>query len=222
MIPCSKPEIMETQEELMAMPRSVVIANLTDRQITFCEEYTKSNNIRLAAKRAGLSEKSGHSLAWKIRMRPECARYIAWLKSFVVQETMLKGAELVDQYMRIAFADITDFITQEPNGKIKIKSINDIDGQVVQKINQNHNGITIELHDKNKALDKLEQYFEFMPRGWKYEIETQRIDILKQRLEVERLKAGQNEVNMTDDGFIEAMIGVAEEVWDDETEAEEN
>jgi phage terminase small subunit len=211
----NKPAIAETEAELLEMPRSVVIAPLNDKQITFCEEYTKTNNITLSAKRAGYSKKSLNIMAWKTRQNPECARYIAWLKVRVVNDCQLYAAELVDQYMKIAFADITDFVTVDRRGNVKLKDLEEIDGQIVTEIRQTGAGITIKLADKQKALEKLEQYFDTMPNDWKRKIEERKLNILEQRLELEKQKAGQFSEALSDDGFLEALKSTAEEIWSD-------
>lgn len=211
-----RPQIEETEEELLNMKRSDIVKYLTDKQVLFCEVYTRTNNIRLSAKEAGYSPNAAHIIGWKLRQHEHCARYIAWLKARVVQEACLKGAELVDQYIRIAFSDITDFITKDAFGNIKLKDITTLDGQVISKIHQRPSGFSIELVDKMKALEKLEKYFEFMPRDWRQELEEKKLNILQQRLEIERFKAGQLAEEDSDDGFLDALKETAEEVWADE------
>lgn len=211
----NRPMIEETEEELLDMPRSLVIDGLTDKQITFCEEYTKTNNITLAAKRAGFSKKSLNIMAWKTRQHPKCARYISWLKIRVVNNCQIKAAELIDQYMKIAFADITDYVQLDRFGNVKIKDLDDIDGQVVVEIKQTGSGVTVKLADKQKALEKLEQYFDTMPNDWKRKIEEKKLAILEQRLELEKIRAGQENPNDYDDGFLEALNASATEIWED-------
>ena len=206
-------KIQDTEQELLKMPRSKVIEDLTEKQQKFCEQYTRNNNARLSAKQAGYSPQSAHIIGWKIRQDYKCVRYIAWLKAKVADECCIKGAELIDQYIRIAFADITDFVTADMYGKIKIKALDQLDGQVITRISQSANGMHIELADKTKALDKLEKYFEFMPIDWRQKIEERKLSILEKRLELEKYKAGQFSEEDMDDGFIEALKESAEEAW---------
>lgn len=208
--------IVETEQELLNMSRSEVIKNLTDKQQAFCEQYTRNNNARLAAKQAGYSPKSAHILGWKIRQDHKCAKYIAWLKARVANECCLKGAEIIDQYMRIAFADITDFVTTDTFGKVRIKPLDQLDGQVITRLSQTNSGIHIELADKGKALEKLEKYFEFMPADWRQKIEERKVGLLEKRLELEKYKAGQFSDDDMDDGFIEALKETVEEVWEED------
>ena len=73
----------------------------------------------------------------------------------VVNECLVKGAELLDQYMRMAFADITDFVKCDKYGNVKIKDLSEIDGQLITEIQQRPSGFTIKLADKMKALEKV-------------------------------------------------------------------
>lgn len=211
-----QPEIKETEQELLTLDRKVVIKGLTDKQQRFCEIYTRTNNIRLAAKQAGYSPNAAHILGWKIRQEPKCARYIAWLKARVADECIIKGVEIVDQYIRIAFADITDFITTDRFGNLKLKQLEQLDGQVITRINQTASGINVELADKNKALEKLEKYFEFMPKDWRQKIEERKVDLMEKRLEIEKFRAGQLDEEDFDDGFLSALKETAQEVWEEE------
>jgi phage terminase small subunit len=123
--------------------------------------------------------------------------------------------DIIDQYIRIAFADVTDFVKIE-NGKLKLIDADSIDGQLITKIRQGPHGITIELADKLRAMEKLEHYFDVMPKDWRQKIEEKKLELMRERIEIERIKAGQQEVEDGDDGFIEALKDSAKETWGDE------
>lgn len=205
-----------TEEELMNMTREEACLNLNDKQRKFCEIYVKKFNIILAAKQAGYSPHSAHGIGWKIRQNPDCQRYIAWLKLRVARDCHVTAMDVIDHYARIAFADITDFVEITGNS-IKLKDADMIDGQLVTAIKKGRDGITIELADKLKALEKLEKFFDVMPKDWKQKIEERKVELLEQRIEIERIKAGQlGNDSATDDGFLDALKEVAEEVWEDD------
>ncbi len=204
-----------TEEELMNMSRDEACLNLNDRQRKFCELYVKNFNVILAAKQAGYSAHSAHNVGWRIRQDPECNRYIAWLKIRLAKDCHVTAMDVIDHYARIAFADITDFISIK-DGKVILKNEDMIDGQLVTAVRKGKDGITIELADKHKALDKLEKFFDVMPKDWKQKLEERKVELLEQRLEIERIKAGQLGTDDEDDGFIDAIKGSAEETWDDE------
>lgn len=206
----------ETEEELMNMTRDEVTINLNDKQKRFCEIYTRNFNIRLAAKQAGYAPKSAHTTGWKIRQDPECNRYIAWLKLQVAHECHISATDIIDLYARIAFADITDSVDIDKRGKLVVKNPDMLDGQIISSMKQTSHGIQIEMVDKLKALDKLERYFNVMPKDWKQKVEERKVELMEQKLELEKQKVGLYDIEDDDDGFIEALTQTAEEVWDTE------
>ena len=204
----------ETEEELMNMTREEACLPLNDKQRLFCEHYCATHNAILACKNAGYTSKAAPTLSWKFRQKPEINLYIAWLKLRVGRECHLSALDIVDHYARIAFADITYF-TKIENNRIKLIDGEMIDGQLVKSIKQGRDGVAIELYDKMAALQKLERYFEIMPQDWKEKLEEKKLIILEQRLELEKIKAGQVDIGNVDDGFIEALKQSAVEVWED-------
>jgi phage terminase small subunit len=203
-----------TEKELLKMSREEACLNLNDKQRLFCEYYVSKMNAVLAAKKAGYSPRSAASAAWKLRQNPDCIRYIAWLRLRVAKETHIEASDLIDQYIRIAFADITDYIDIK-NGNVFVKNPDLIDGQVVKSIKQTRDGLQIELYDKFIAMNKLERFFGTMPKDWKEKIEEKKLEILQEKLELEKLKLGMNEEDETlDDGLIEALKETASNVWE--------
>ena len=207
----------ETEAELLAMSRAEATLNLNDKQIAFCEYYVKNHNIKLAALKAGYGVKSANSIGWKLRQNEGCNRYLAWLKLRVSSDCHVSALEIIDQYARIAFADITDFVSISGNNA-KIKDGVELDGQIIVKLKVRgiHGGLVIELADKLAALEKLERYFDVMPSDWREKIEERKVDIMQQRLEIERIRVLGGEEAEGDDGFIDALRSTATEVWDEE------
>ena len=215
----------ETEEELMNMTRQEATLYLNDKQRAFCEYYIGNYNIKMAAIRAGYTPKSAHVVGWKLRQNPDVNRYLAWLKLRVGKDCHIEAMDILDHYIRIAFADITDFVNVKKGiygGKtIEVEDLEKIDGQLVKRISQNTNGgFSIEMVDKMQALYKLEQFFDVMPKDWKQKIEERKLEIAEQKLEIERMKIGMYENVTEDDGFIEALLGETESVWETEVEFE--
>lgn len=205
----------ETEEELLNMTRDEACLELMEKERRFCEYYVRNFNIKMAATKAGYSAKSAHISGWKLRQKPEINRYIAWLKLRVSKECHIDATDIVDKYIRIAFADITDFVVIE-KGRLKLVDGVEVDGQLITKIKQGRDGISIELADKMRALEKLEHYFDVMPKDWRQKIEERKLELMEQKLDLERQKAGINNNEEDDDGFIEALTSTAEEVWEDD------
>lgn len=207
--------VEETEEELLAMSRATVTEPLTERQQRFCEYYVKNMNVKLAAIKAGYTPSSANSVGWKIRQDYKANRYIAWLKARVGKECHVTATDIIDQYARIAFADMTDFVSIR-KGKIMLKDDELLDGQIVSKVKEGRDGISIELVDKLSALSKLERYFDVMPKDWHEKIEEKKLEIMRERLEIEKLKIGQIEEIDGDDGFLDALKQSASEVWNEQ------
>ena len=208
-----------TSEELLAMSREEVIHGLTERERKFCEYYIAKNNIKLSAIKAGYAPGSAHYVGWRVRNKTLCNRYICWLKMRISKSCHIEAVDLVDMYARIAFADITDVVTVK-DGKLKIVDSELMDGQIIKKIKQGRDGITVELEDRAWAMKKLEAYFDVIPKDWKQQIEERKAAILEERLSLEKKKMGEGE-EYEDDGFLEAIEDMTEEVWGDFEDDEE-
>lgn len=217
----------ETEEELLNMTRDEATLHLNDKQRAFCEYYVGNYNIKLSAIKAGYTPKSAHVVGWKLRQDPDVNRYLAWLKLQVGMECHVRAVEVIDHYIRIAFSDITDFIevkkTKLGGKTLSLVDLDKMDGQLIKRVAQNTNGgVSIEMHDKIKALEKLEQYFDVMPKDWKQKIEERKLELAKEKLELDKMKIGLIADEVEDDGFIEALLGESEKVWEDEVEFEES
>lgn len=204
-----------TEEELLAMSREEACLALNDKQRKWCEVYVNSFNPKIAAKKAGYNSKIAHSLGWKLRQNPEVNLYLAWLKLKITYKVWIRPEDIIDQYARIAFADITDFV-EVRNGKVTCVDSEMMDGQLVKSVKRGRDGIAIEMYDKFQALDKLERFFEEMPKDWRQKIEEKKLDLMQQKLKLEQQKAGLDEEDDGDDGFLDALKATAETVWDDQ------
>ncbi|USG65176.1 terminase small subunit [Brevibacillus ruminantium] len=208
--------------------------DLTDKQRIFVIEYLRDFNITRAAMAAGYSKKTAHVVGWETLRNPKVQAEIQRHKEQRTKELGLDVQRVIAEYMKIAFADITDLLefgqkdeplydnegnpaidptTGEPmtykRNYVSFKNSDEIDGTVVGEVRQGKDGVSIKLHDKMKALEKLEKYVDFMT-------EEQRLKLEKARLEVAHLRGDEGE--QEDDGFLEALDGKTEEIWDDEDE----
>lgn len=203
-----------SEEELMKMSREEASLNLNDKQRKWCETYVNNFNPKLAAKKAGYSIAAANTLGWKMRQNPDVTLYLAWLKLKVSYKAWVRPEDIVDQYARIAFADITDFVDIK-DGRVKLINGEMIDGQLVKSVKKGKDGVSVELYDKMAALQRLERFFEEMPKDWKQILEEKKVSLMEQKLALERAKAGLDDDDNEDDGFIEALKGTAQEVWDE-------
>lgn len=201
-----------TTDELLEMSHEDAIEGLTEKQIKFCEVYVLNYNISIALRKAGYeSETSG--AAYRIRQKPGCKRYIQWLKARMLHDTLINGEDIINQWVKIAFADMTDFVDINKFG-ITLKPVREMDGQLVKSIKSGRDGVSIELYDKLKALDSLAKYTEDMPKDYKQKIEERKMELMEQEFELKKSIYDMENKIEKDDGFVEALKQSAKIVWE--------
>lgn len=205
-----------TEEQLLKMKKSEATEGLTESQRRFCEAFITGLNRKMALVKAGYDpDKYPTQYANRMLHHPDVRRYIQWLKARALQESMVSAVDIIDAWVRIAFSDITDFVDIYPNS-IRLKPAKMIDGQLVKSIKSGRDGISIELHDKMKALDNLARYIDDMPHDWKEKLEARKIELQEQEFELKKKLYELTNPEPEDDGFIEAIKAAAEAVWDEE------
>lgn len=225
--------------------RELEDADLTEKQRLFCLYYIKNFNATQAAIKAGYEPSRAHVTGSELVRNSKVAAEIRRLKGQLREELFVDAMDVLERYIKIAFADMTDFVefgqeevpvmgmfgpveVEDPEtgerkpltkmvNVIKFKDSTQVDGGLICQIKQGKDGTSIKLEDRQKALDKLAQYFDLFPDKFQRKIEEAKLKIAQQKLELEKLKAdtGEDEED-ADDGFMEALRGKAKEVWTDE------
>jgi len=183
-----------------------VMDDFTDKRRIFVLEYLRDFNATRAAIAAGYSKRSAYAEGWRLLRNDEVQAELKRLKEMHTLELGLSIQRIIAEYMKIAFADITDvaefgrrdvpifddegkLVKHELTGEVmtvkenylNFKNAHEIDGTVISEIKQGKNGVSVKLHDKIRALDKLERYTDYMTDEEKLRME-------KTRLEIEALK----------------------------------
>lgn len=204
-----------TQEELMKMPKSEAIEGLNEKKQRFCECYVEGHNRKVAMIKAGYGESSCNcNYAYRLLKDENVQRYICWLKARILNEHLVSAIDVIDEWVRIAFSDMTDFVDIFPHS-IRLKPADQVDGQLIKSIKSGRDGISIELHDKMRALDNLARYIDDMPKDWKQKIEERRADIMEQEFQLKKKLSDIENPEAEDDGFIEALKQSAKAVWEE-------
>jgi phage terminase small subunit len=191
-------------------------SGLTDAQEVFCQAFIRTFNAS-SAYRASHPE-STHRSAWsngyRMLQNEKVRTRIEQLKAEKFKALMVNQDDVIELYMRIAFADIGDFVewgrdtvpVMGPFGPIELKDeetgekimltkdINvvrfresaDVDRQILAEVKQGRDGASVKMLDKQKALDFLAQYFLMNP------LDRHRVDYDKKRLEIEEWKVNGN------------------------------
>lgn len=204
-----------SEEELLRMSKKEATQGLTEKQMKFCEFYIEGHNRKLAMQKAGFGEIASATYAYRLLRNENVARYVCWLKAKVLREHFITAYDVLDEWIRIAFSDMTDFVEIRPHS-ISLKPATEIDGQLVKSIKSGRDGISIELHDKMRALDNLARYIDDMPSDWKQKIEERRAEILEQEFELKKKMYEIENPDQKDDGFVEAIKNATKAIWSNE------
>lgn len=206
-----------TEEELLSMDREEIIVGLKDREILFCEYFIQDYNAKMSAIKAGYNIASANKMSLSLRKKQAVNDYICWLKIRFLNKACVKAEDILNQYAKYAFYDITDYIEKVGN-KIKLKGFERIDGQIIQEISQNASGgISVKFPDRLKAMERLENFIDPSPIDWKRNIEDRKVKIMEEKLVIDKAKLDLGE-EIEDDGFIEALEAAAVNVFREEIE----
>ena len=167
---------------------------LTPKQELFCQYYLKNFNATLAYIKA-FNCKNNNTAGvegYKLLKNPKIKDAIYKLKEIKKQSIMLDKDDIIERYMRIAFADMADFVdwgtyeklrtndlgepiliknektgneeyAKEKRNRVEFKDSNLVDGGLICQIKLGKDGATIKLEDRQKALDWLSKYFLMNP-----------------------------------------------------------
>ena len=205
---------------------------LTEKQKLFCLYYSKSFNATQSYLKAyGCSYDTAHTEGYKSLANPCIKSEIERLKELKRQMILIGEEDMVEFHMRIAFADMGDYLSfgreevpvigafgpikdEEGNAvtefvnTIKLKESNMVDTQLIKEIKQGKDGIGIKLLDRCKSFEWLDKYFLMNPMD-KHKIEY---DQRKLALAEAKVDTGENE-EMEDDGFLDALKGKVDDIW---------
>ena len=107
---------------------------------------------------------------------------------------------------------------------VYLKDSIDLDTSIITEVSEGKDGIKFKLADKMKAMEILSKLSNLLSDEEKtnLELEYKKLQGEKLRAEIEKIKAeanritGNDEPEVEDDGFLEALKGRTAEVWNDE------
>lgn len=214
--------------------------DLTDKQRLFCVLYIRCFNATKAYRKAyGCSYEVANSEGYRLLVNPCIRDEISRLKRNRLNREMLDEHDIFQRYMDIAFSDMTDFVEfgrekiqvmsafgpvmvpdpetgekvplmQEVN-TIHFRESAEVDGSLIAEVKQGKNGASVKLMDRLKALDWLADHMNLAT-------EEQRARIAAMKAKFDR----DDEEELQDDGFLEALKGSAAGDWEGMTEEVEN
>lgn len=189
-------------------------AEMTEKQRLFCLYYIKSFNATQSAIKAGYAKDSAHVRGAELLRNSKVRGEIKRLKGYTAHELLIDAMDVLQQYVKIAFADIGDYCRVEGRFSVAVTNSDKVDTSVVSEIKETQNGISLKLHDKMAALAKLEQYLEIMPDAkLRRKVEEERLSLEKKRLDILEAKSNLGGQEIEDDGFIDALKEAGKNLW---------
>lgn len=132
---------------------------LNERQRRFVEEYLVDLNATQAALRAGYSQKTAYSQGQRLLKNAEIAAAVKKRTDARIKRTDITADFVLTELMKIAAANLTDFITIGKRNRISIIPTQDVPADklaALSGIKKGKNGeLEIKTHDKLRALEML-------------------------------------------------------------------
>lgn len=135
-------------------------SSLTNKQMSFCLEYTLDFNGKRAAIRAGYSVRTSMEQASRLLRNVKVKNEIQRLRTEIVKKIDVRVEDILSELELIAFSDITEFINYK-KGKLTLHIPNNPtrSRRAIRIIQQSNNGFTIKMYNKQTALFLLGKYF---------------------------------------------------------------
>lgn len=193
---------------------------LTDKQRLFISYYLKYWNATKAYQKAyGCDYDTARNNGSRLLANACIKEEIQKTRDEIFAESFLSSQAIIQKYMDIAFADITDFVEfgtkevqamgafgplEDDEGNpimvevnyVDLKSHEQVDGTIISEVKKGKDGVSVKLSDRMKALEKLERYLGFMT-------EEERLRVQKLQGEISLLE---QKANKDDDKPIEIVI----------------
>ena len=164
---------------------------LNSQQLLFCLYYTKYWNATKAYQKVyGCDYASAMSNGSRLIRNDKVRKEIHRLKAELANGIMLDARQVLQKYIDIAFADITDFVdfgmreVEEPmldgmggvildedgNPRMQTYKVNtvhfhdatEVDGTIITEVKKGKDGISVKLADKMAALAMLSKYTDLL------------------------------------------------------------
>lgn len=159
---------------------------LTEKQYLFCLKYVQSFNATQAYMSVyGCKRSTATVEGHRTLTNPNVSAVISKLKKAKIDKIQIDESDVLQMYVDIIMADITDYVTFGSNSDpgtesnyIFLKDSEKVDGRLVTEIRLTKDGPVVKLADKLKALDWLASYLNMVT-----EEEALKVKVLREKLE---------------------------------------
>ncbi|MGX2958033.1 terminase small subunit [Peribacillus sp. JNUCC 23] len=215
-----------TEKQKVATIKPIIESDdLNDKQKMFCLYYIKYFNATKAYQKAyqcsyEVANKNAYTLMVKHGIKQEIER----LKTERQQGIFIDAQAVLQKYIDIAFADITDFVdfgqkeqpevnplSGEPlldeNGDqvmysysyVDFKNADEVDGTLITEIKKGKDGVSVKLADKMKALEFLSKYTDLLSENERKKLQEEKL-----KTEIEKIKGDKG--TTTKESEVAAML----------------
>lgn len=188
---------------------------LNEKQLLFCMYYVKYWNATKAYKKVygtnyQTSMARGSYLLRNVKVRDEIKR----LKQELASGIMLSARDVLQKYIDIAFADITDYVEfgtvdeQAFNelgsplmldGKpvtykrtyVQLHDSVEVDGTILTEVKKGKDGVSVKLADKMAALNMLARYTDLLDENERKQLQTEqaKLSLEKTHADIAKIRA---------------------------------
>lgn len=146
-------------------------SNLTDKQKLFCVYYIRCFNATKAYQKShpDCSRETAAVEGHRSLRNPKISYYIKALKQSKLNQEMISSEDIVQRYLDIAFADISDYVFIK-NNYITFRDSDEFDGSIIKKISVGKVN-SIEIQDRMQALKWLADHMDLATEKQKAEID---------------------------------------------------
>lgn len=147
---------VEIPEEVAVLDEE---SDLSDKQKLFCVLYVKYFNAAKAYQKAyECSYESAVANGSRLIRNDKVKNEIKRLKQGRLNQEMLSAEDVMQKYINIAFADITDYVEFD-ECEMRLKRSSQVDGTLIKEVKQGKFGPSIKLVDSTKGLKWLSDHF---------------------------------------------------------------
>jgi phage terminase small subunit len=202
--------------------KPTIQGGLNDKQQLFCELYAKNFNATQSYMTVyGVDYNTANAAGPRLLVNGSVRAYIQSLKEIKRQAIMADQTDILEMYMKIAFANIGDYVTfgrrniqvmtafgplyeKDPEDEtiktpvmktvnyVDIKESAAVDAGVIEEVTQGKDGVKVKLADRMKALEWLGKYFMMNPMD-EHKVSYDEAKQELDRLEYERKKKADEE-----------------------------
>ena len=215
---------------------------MTAKQQRFCDEYLIDLNATQAAIRAGYSEKRASEQAYQLLQKTTVQNFIQQRKAERMERTEITQDFVLKELVEMASVNATDYARiVEKNATVQVEGVEmqlydaegnpvkyrtvepilteeltEVQKKALRVIKKGRDGFEIQPYDKLKILELLGRHLGMWDKKTEMDNEEQRARIEKTKAETSRIKGEEAGDDAQDDGFLEALRGETQSVWEEE------